>query len=153
MLRRWRARCERGDTVVEVLICIAIISLILGGAFVLMNRSLQAERQAQERLNGIKLVEGQLEQLKYIAATNPDAIFASGVPASYCIDTAGAVVDASTSACTVGVNGNPTTSQPSFQLSITKTTVGSLNTFTVTNNWTSVRGTPNNIVMKYRLYQ
>ena len=55
---------ERGDTIVEVLIAISVMSLLIGGAFVLTNRSLQGTRAAQERLNALKLVESQLEQLK-----------------------------------------------------------------------------------------
>ncbi len=140
---------ERGDTIVEVLIAIGVISLVLAGAFVMTNRSLQGTRDAQERVNAVKLVESQVEQVKNLASTNPTAIFGAGVPASYCINSSGAVVVSTNAACKVGTNGVATASQPAFQLSITRST----NTFTVTNTWTSIRGNATNTVqMKYRAY-
>lgn len=147
---------ERGDTVVEVLISIAVVSFILGGAFVLTNRSLQGTRQAQERLNGIKLVESQLEQLKNLAATNSSAIFGSAPP-SFCINQAGAVVVsslnpsgvASNTSCRVGVDGNPTTNEPVFNLNVSRTA----NTFTVKSVWNNTQGGQDNVEMKYKLYE
>jgi prepilin-type N-terminal cleavage/methylation domain-containing protein len=141
---------ERGDTLVEVLIAIAVISLILGGAFVMTNRSLQGTRDAQERVNATKLTEGQVERIKGLAATNGLALFGASTPATYCINNTGVVVSSTNVACTVDVNGNPTTAEPSFQLAITR----SGNTFTIRSTWTNVRGdTQNNVEMKYRVYE
>lgn len=140
---------ERGDTVVEVLIAIAIISLILGGAFILTNRSLKGTQSAQERLNGIKLVESQLEQVKNLAATDSDAIFGTSVSPSFCVNSSGAVVASSTASCKVGVDGNPATTEPIFNLSVTR----SGNTFTVRNVWNNVKGAQDNVEMKYRVYE
>jgi prepilin-type N-terminal cleavage/methylation domain-containing protein len=141
---------ERGDTIVEVLIAIAVISLILGGAFVMTNRSLQGTRDAQERVNATKLVEGQVERVKSLAASDGDALFGAGVPATYCINGTGSVVDSTNAACAVGPDGTPTTNEPKFQLSITR----SGNTFAVRGTWTNVRGSAqNNVEMKYRVYE
>lgn len=149
MLITRRRDAERGDTLVEVLIAIAVISLILGGAFVMTNRSLLGTRDAQERVNATKLVEGQIEQIKNLAATDSDVLFGAGVPATYCITAAGAVVTSSNGACTVDVGGQPTTAEPQFHLQVTR----SGNTFTILNTWTSVRGdVQNNVEMKYRAY-
>lgn len=139
---------ERGDTIVEVLISIAVISMALGGAFVTTNRSLQGTRQAQERVNATKLVEGQLEQLRSIAASNSAAIFGAGVPASYCITSSSTVVASSNSACAVNTSGTPTSVEPVFHLAITR----SGNTFTVNNTWNNIHGSQDNVVMEYRLY-
>jgi type II secretory pathway pseudopilin PulG len=137
---------QRGDTIVEVLVSIAVVSLILGGAFVSTNRSLQSTRDAEERGNALKLVESQLEQLKGLDRT---IIFGTSVPASYCI-AGGAAVASSNAACTVNANGTPTTAEPAYHLTITRNG----NTFSVTNTWTNVRGdTQNNVGMKYRVYQ
>src|SRR5687767_4350813 len=54
---------ERGDTIVEVLIAIAVVSLILGGAYTTTNRSMQATRSAQERSVALTLAESQIERL------------------------------------------------------------------------------------------
>lgn len=140
---------ERGDTIVEVLIAIAVISMILGGAFIMTNRSLQGTRDAQERVNATKLVEGQIEQIKNLAATNDVLLFGAGVPASYCINSVGAVVASTDAACSVGPDGTPTTNEPRFGLAITRAG----NTFTIRSTWTNVRGdTQNNVEMKYRVY-
>lgn len=135
---------QRGDTLVEVLISIAIISLILGGAYVTTNRSLQATRDAQERGDALKLVESQLEQLKDI---DSDQLFATSF-VSYCI-ASGATVDSDDARCKVSASGSPTTVEPAYHLHITR----SGNTFTINNSWMSVRGGQNNIEMKYRVYE
>ena len=57
-------RSSRGDTIVEVLISIAVLSLILSASYALANKSSQAVRQAQERSEALKLSESQLESLK-----------------------------------------------------------------------------------------
>jgi prepilin-type N-terminal cleavage/methylation domain-containing protein len=149
-IRRFIPTSERGDTLVEVLIAIAVITSVMGGAFVMTNRSLQGSRDAQERVNSTKLVESQIEQTKNLAATTPTAIFGTGVPSSFCINGAGAVVASTNAACLVDVTGAPSTAQPNFRLTATR----SGNTFTFTSTWTSVRGNvSNNVVIKYRIYQ
>ena len=147
-LRRLHQLTQRGDTIVEVLIAIAVISLILGGAFVLTNRSLQGTRAAQERLNAIKLVEGQLEQVKNLSRTNNGAIFGSSTPASYCIDTSSTVQSTSDASCRVNTDGAPTSGDPAFNLSISRAG----NTFTVKAVWDSVLGNQDNVEMKYNVY-
>lgn len=143
---------ERGDTIVEVLIAISVMSLLIGGAFVLTNRSLQGTRAAQERLNALKLVESQLEQIKNFAAdpTTSDLIFGSATPASFCINSSGAVRLSSDSTCKMGISGNPTTTEPIFNLSVSR----SGNTFTVVNSWNNSRGSgQDNVEMKYKVYE
>ncbi len=61
----------RGDTIIEVLVSITVISVILGGAYASSNRSLNATRQAQERGESLKLAEQQLERLKTVARLQP----------------------------------------------------------------------------------
>lgn len=146
---------ERGDTIVEVLISIAVISLIIGGAYVTTNKSLLATRSSQERGNAVKLTESQLEELKGAVAKNPATIFGGGVPSPFCVynDLATGTLQAvaSTDAkCKVNVAGNPTTTEPSFQLAITR----SGNDFTVKNSWIDVSGkTTDHMQIKYRVYQ
>jgi type II secretory pathway pseudopilin PulG len=150
MQLRLKKLSEAGDTLVEVLVSIGVLSLILGGAFILTNRSLQSARSSQERLNATKLVESQLEQLKNLAANNPDLIFGATTPASFCIDQSGAVKASSNAACKVGPSGAATTAEPAFNLSVTR----AVNTFTVKNSWNSATGrTIETAEMSYRLYE
>lgn len=147
-MKRFSLRTERGDTIVEVLISIAIVSLILGGAFVATNRSLVSTRDAQERSDGLKLVESQLEQLKNLATTDPSKIFGTA-PAAYCISSSSVVVSTD-NVCKVNAAGSYVAgSTPQYNLSISRTG----NIFSISNTWDGVTGRPAKVEMKYRLYQ
>lgn len=74
----------RGDTIIEVLISIAVVSAVLGGAYASANRSLNATRQAQERGESLKLAEEQLERLKSFAKLQPE-IFTGDDFNNFCI--------------------------------------------------------------------
>ena len=53
-----------GDTIVEVLLSVIVVGLAIGLAYGIASRSLRGSRQAQERVEALKLVESQIEQLK-----------------------------------------------------------------------------------------
>jgi type II secretory pathway pseudopilin PulG len=63
-------RNQRGDTIMEVIICVAVIGLVLTAAFALSNRSTTGERKAQERGSALKIAESQMELLKSYADLN-----------------------------------------------------------------------------------
>lgn len=147
---------QRGDTIVEVLIAIAVISLVLGGAYVTTNRNLLATRAAQERSNALTLVESQLEQIKSLAVTNADALFDTNAPTEFCITQDQAIVSAGTADCSVDQSGVPTENEPVYHLSVTRTgpdaNLGYL--FEVTNIWSDPSGDHDNEVkMIYRIYR
>jgi prepilin-type N-terminal cleavage/methylation domain-containing protein len=87
---------QRGDTLIEVMIALAIVSSVIGMSYATASRALRTGRAAQERTEALKLVEGQIEILKATApnyavpATN---IFSAGPLAvtnpSFCVDSAG----------------------------------------------------------------
>jgi Tfp pilus assembly protein PilV len=72
-----------GDTIVEVLLAITVVSAVLGAAFVSANKSLNASRQSQERGEALKLVEGQLERLKWLGLSADSDVYTAGSP--FCI--------------------------------------------------------------------
>ncbi len=55
---------QEGDTIVEVLIAIAIVSLILTAAYVISNKNTLAIQGNQERIQAQHLVEAQIEALR-----------------------------------------------------------------------------------------
>ena len=59
---------QLGDTMIEVFFAMAVLSAVLGGAYVAASRALQLGRLAQERGEATKLVETQIERLKYLAS-------------------------------------------------------------------------------------
>lgn len=87
---RIKIRSVRGDTIVEVLLAIAVTSVVLAGAYVAVDRSLKASRAAQERGEAVKVAEAQIERLKYLntSATTED-IYQTG---PFCINSALTVV-------------------------------------------------------------
>lgn len=84
-MKRLRSN-SRGDTIVEVLISMAIAAAVLGSAYTITNRTLANSRQAQEHSEAAKLVQAQLEQLRTLAlkSTIGAAPFQSGT--AYCVD-------------------------------------------------------------------
>jgi Tfp pilus assembly protein PilV len=149
-LRSLQRLNQRGDTIVEVLVAIGVLSLILGGAYVLTNRSLQATRASQERVNATKLIETQLEQIKNLAKTNHDAVFGSATPESFCINMSAQVKASTDGQCSMGPDGAPTSKEPIYHVSVKR----SGNTFTATNSWASITGDKvETVVMSYRIYE
>ena len=85
MTRRAKARAlnSTGDTILEVLIAIAVVSSVLGSVFALANRTSQNARQVQEHQEALKYASSQIELLaNYIK--RPNVTQPTG--ASFCID-------------------------------------------------------------------
>ncbi|MCA9327209.1 prepilin-type N-terminal cleavage/methylation domain-containing protein [Candidatus Saccharibacteria bacterium] len=59
-----RSGSQRGDTIVEVLIATAIVSLILASAYALTNKNVLSIQAAQEQQYAQKLAEQQIELLR-----------------------------------------------------------------------------------------
>ena len=76
---------QKGDTIIEVLIAMAVIGLVLGGAFGLSNRATQTGRAAQERTEALKLAENQLELTKAFLS-DPATYNVDGFVGPFCID-------------------------------------------------------------------
>ena len=86
---------ERGDTLVEVMLSIAVVGMVIGLSYSTANRAVKTGRAAQEQTEALKLAQTQLERLKSVAESAPASVFTSGV---YCIDAGLVVVPASSTA-------------------------------------------------------
>lgn len=133
---------QHGDTIVEVLLAMLIVSSVLGGAYVSANRSSNTNRQSQERGEALKLVEAQLEKLKVFITKQP-------LPAEgtiFCIDnpTSVHVLEAS---C-------PTSGAANYKTTIKRAASPNENNYTITSQWDRVGGgaTKEQIKMTYRVY-
>ena len=149
---------QRGDTIVEVLLAIAIIGAVLGGAYVAANRNSMINRASQERLEAIKIAEGQLERLKAKAASD-STVFSQ---TNFCINTANTLVTSTNAQCRVNSSGNPTTGEPSYRIVITKEgdldagplVPGAGAQFKVTITWAEIRGGgTDTLEMQYGVYR
>lgn len=149
---------QAGDTMVEVLISMAIVSMILGGAYVTSNKSLLATRDAQEHVQALKLADAQLELLGAQPPSAPilnSAAFCyaqviSATPPPTFIYVAQAVINSN---CTFTTDGTlaPVGFQPAYSVAITH----DANTpplYKVQITWDSVTGNVNkaNVTMFYR---
>ncbi len=72
--RLGRTDTQRGDTIIEVMIVLAVLGLAIGIAYSTANRSLLNARQAQENSQATAAAQAQVEQLVSIGCTsgNPE---------------------------------------------------------------------------------
>jgi type II secretory pathway pseudopilin PulG len=71
-------RNQRGDTIIEVLIAITVAASVLGIVFATSSRNLRAMRDVQERSEATRLLQGQIEALRYLYASNKTALPVGG---------------------------------------------------------------------------
>ena len=132
-----------GDTMVEVLISMALVSMILGGAYVTSNKSLVSIRDAQEHVDALKLASAEVELIKSVTPpTSPSS------PFCYTLD---GTIQLNPSNCSLTNAGvvNMTGIQPSYNIGITVDATG---TYKVKVIWDTVTGVINggNVEMYYR---
>jgi prepilin-type N-terminal cleavage/methylation domain-containing protein len=148
---------QRGDTIIEVLIAMAVISLVLGGAFATTRRSQTGVLDSQEHATALKLIESQLEQLRSNASSASPAVF-SGT-ATFCM-AGGSVVSSSAAmpaaSCVQDSSGNPAAAnaEPGYTLLVARSnSINSGYVFNVQATWDEVSGTGRGSEsMTYRLY-
>jgi prepilin-type N-terminal cleavage/methylation domain-containing protein len=149
---------QRGDTIVEVLIAITIVSLILGGAYVTSHNSLDATLDAQEHLNALQLTQAQIELLRTSAmtgGTGPMSVFSMPIP--FCINSSDQI-QTTVSACTVnGIgtaspNGNGPVMYYERFIASTPGSNGSY-TFTAETSWPGVLNKTDEVQLIYRVYE
>jgi type II secretory pathway pseudopilin PulG len=134
---------KRGDTIVEVLLAIAVVSAVLGGAFVATNRSLGGVRQSQERGEALKLVEGQLERLKESVRTDTNPPVFTTPTNPFCLNDSLAVQN----------TGNPACNQGRYRLDISRSASGDTYTFVARATWDRLSGGQDQVNIRYRAYR
>lgn len=142
---------QRGDTIIEVLIAVAVLGAILGGSFAVASRSLNVSQQAQERSEATKVIESQLELLRFNSAT----VVAGSYPTGFCFNQAvnppsiqplnttpptsagsdGLSTSTYTAICQRNTGGGAT-----YNIGIFKQAGGAGNTFTIQVRWFKVGG-------------
>jgi prepilin-type N-terminal cleavage/methylation domain-containing protein len=93
MLRASRSlhRLQRGDTIIEVMIALAILGFAIGLSYVTANRSILAAEQAQESSTASELLQGQIEAIRSLApnmssTTLPSTNVYQPSSALFCVD-------------------------------------------------------------------
>ncbi|HET7060453.1 MAG TPA: prepilin-type N-terminal cleavage/methylation domain-containing protein [Candidatus Saccharimonadales bacterium] len=148
MLKKLRAN-QSGDTIVEVMIVLAVLGLAIGISYATANRSLLNARQAQENSQASAAAQSQVEQLVSIGCTskNPtcatnnllDNYLAAHSPtSSFCI-VAGQPKDSTDSACPAQA-ALPGASVAIKCIASCTAPVSPARTFEVTVSWDDVLG-------------
>jgi len=121
-----------GDTIVEVLIAIAIVSLTLTSAYAVTRRNTTASQQTQEQSTALKLVERQTELL--LADANAPTVLG-------CFNETGVYVVLPSVECSLNLNGlqydDAVDGGAKYDLSINPTANG---TYTVNARWSTLSG-------------
>ena len=148
-------RAQAGDTIVEVLIAIGVLSLVLVSAFVVMRSNLSTIRRSQERNEAQALVASQLEKVRALAAQSGSVgIFNAANPGTFCLNASMQQIGAPSSVCTVAADGSPTSQQPAYALSISRSTVNGGFLFKAQAVWDDVGGHgKDNVTMVYKVYK
>jgi prepilin-type N-terminal cleavage/methylation domain-containing protein len=132
-------RNQRGDTIVEVLIAIAVISLVLAGAYATVRKSTATMQDTQERGEAQKLVEGQLELMRHYYAAKSASFPASG---DWCLGQDGSI-NAGNAFNNVCISTDPA----AYKTTIKPAGAG---TYAVSATWDSLTGNTSNVTMYYR---
>lgn len=151
----WRMRREAGDTIIEVLISVVVVSSVLVSAFAVVNKTSQYTIQNQEHNVALKILEGQMERLK-IASVDPGSDMYT-YSKTFCMGGANdvkkndfnnlpAADDKYDSECI----------QPApvpYHIFIKRGTGSSVDTFTATAVWDGVTGSQDQVQIVYKLFK
>ena len=149
---------QTGDTIIEVLIVITLLSFILGGAYVVVNRGTQEVRDAQERSEAVNIAKGQLELLRNAGSKT----YQTTAGKTFCFKGDPAVLtpnnsinqgslpalgsdDFSKYDCSISPQGGVT-----YYMAIDYTNAS--NTYDVHVRWDKIGGGNNETVLNYRMY-
>lgn len=76
---------KKGDTIVEVLLALVVLTTVIVGAYAASSRAQNASQAAQERAEALKRTESQIERLKGLLSGTAPPTIPGG---SFCIDEA-----------------------------------------------------------------
>jgi Tfp pilus assembly protein PilV len=158
IMKRMVNLSQRGDTIVEVLVAIAVASLILGGAYVTSQNSLSATQDSQEHADALQIAQGEVEWLRVDSTQQSlfsqpngfcivDALTTSPAPAAGTVKTG--------SYCKVDSSGahNTTTNLDIYKVSISsQSNANGSVTFTVKVNWPGLQNVTDQVQLLYRIY-
>jgi type II secretory pathway pseudopilin PulG len=131
-----------GDTIVEVLIAISVVSFVLVAAYIAANRNTRITQDVQERGQALQLATTQVEFLHSISLAGKNCFDTTGTPVGTAADN---------TPCMVKANGSKNTThvQPEFTIAITNT---SATQYQVQVTWTSLvrNGSQNSVSLYYQ---
>ena len=137
-------RNQRGDTIVEVMIALAIISMVLASAYAITSRNVATTQDTQEHNQAQQLVQQQIERLRVLSAANQlsspfKCIIGSG---------ASLAPSADATACTLNADGTTgCTQEPCYRVVVTRN--GATGIYEVALTWDGLGGETSSVKMVY----
>ena len=136
---------QAGDTIVEVIIAVAVVATILVGAFTVTNHSSRTVRDSEEHAQALQYLQGQVELLRHASAVRSRLPNALNTP--FCL---------SSSTYYQPASGNGNCTQASlYDLSISSPTsspaVGSTTTFNLVATWPALGGGTDTVYLSYKV--
>ena len=152
MLKKLKLVGSGGDTIVEVMVVLAVLGLAIGIAYATANGSLAATSGAQENSQATEVLQSQIEALRYMS-DNPDPSNNIFQPGPYCITSP--VGDFVVNVWPGATTPDPACIETSAQQYTTSITYASgSNTFTLVTKWPDIHGQgTDSVTLVYRLYQ
>lgn len=133
---------QTGDTIVEVLMAIVVVSFMLVAAYVTANKNTLTNQETQERSQATQLATTQLEFLHVSSLGSFNCFDNTGTPVGTVADNSPCVVNSDGSKNTTGI-------QPKYTIAITQPSAG---TYQVSVTWDSLVAGHNtsNITLYYQ---
>jgi prepilin-type N-terminal cleavage/methylation domain-containing protein len=136
---------QAGDTIIEVIIAIAVISTILSGAFLVTTHSTRAVRDSEEHAEALQYLQGQVELLR--AAASHTGGLPSTINVPFCLSSGQYYQPAANSAqCTIGSFYSVSIVSPSSSPAVNATT-----TFKLTASWAALSGGTDTVYLAYKV--
>lgn len=129
---------NRGDTIVEVLMVIAIMSAVLGTAYAITNKSVEGNQLAQEHTVALKLAESQVESVKALSAAQAATITDNS---QFCV---------LNNVVRTDINASCVSGPSNRYLTVVVRTSGT--NYTVKTTWRGATNGNDNVTLKYRTY-
>jgi len=154
MLKIFKNRSEqRGDTIIEVLVVLAVLGLAIGVSYGIANTSLLSTKGAQENAQATEILQAQLEAVRSMLPNDDGTQSVTDVKKAgpYCVDTSGSSYQ-TTTGCTFGNDGQiDSTGNGLYTVQIT---YDGTSTFTLTATWSDIHGQgQDKSTLVYRDYQ
>ncbi len=142
---------QSGDTLLEVTLAIAVLGALLGGTYAIARRGLRVGQASQERIEALKVLEGQAERLRaYRDSSSWNLSSLSTNTFCFVPNSANPVLLASGQPCGIGPDGR-------YNVAITYQSTPAPPQFVLRATWKAAGGTGDqvngeNVEYRYRLW-
>lgn len=125
----FKSRNQSGDTIVEVMLVVAILGLTFGAAYSIASASVAKTRNAQEHAEALQYLNSQVEMMR---STSADVILPFAAGGAFCIESpSGTPRTFPNPSCNFGTEGR-------YQVRIEYDSAGGQNVYTFQVDWPGV---------------